>query len=161
MGITFDDALRIARKSIGDMAGDGNPEVLGFEAQNGFNFRFRTVKGDYAITIDPDGNVGKFNRESAPAYQAPAQPARSQPYTDQRASAPAPHGGLTQQAAVEKALSYVGGGRVEKVKPHHGGWEIEIARGMVKGKVKVQVDANGNVYTEKKSRMEMLDFDFD
>lgn len=162
MSIAFDDALRTARKNICDLTGDPNPEVLKFELQNGFNFRFRTVKGNYVITIDPNGNVGSFNREDAAVSQVSAsQPAHAQPSASRYESASAPSGGLTQQAAIEKALSHVGGGRVEKVKPHHGGWEVEISRGMMKGKVKVQVDANGNVYTEKRSRMDMLDFDFD
>ncbi len=158
MSTTFDDALKIARKSIGDMTGDMTPEVLSFELQNGFNFRFRTVKGNYSITIDQSGSVGRFVREDAPAPQASAYRDRSD---DHDRSTRSPQGGISQQAAVEKALSHVGGGRVEEVKPSNGGWEIEINRGMIKGKTEVYVDANGTVQSKKRSRMEMLDFEFD
>lgn len=162
MGIAFDDALKIARKSIGDMTGDMNPEVLRFESKNGFNFGFRTAKGNYDITIDPNGTVGRFMREDSSVPQAPAhQPAHRKQYDDPDQGTRSASGGLTQQAAVEKALNYVGGGRVDKVKQSHGGWEIEISRGMMKGKMKVQVDANGTVNAEKRSRMDMLDFEFD
>jgi hypothetical protein len=170
LSIAFDDALKIARKSMGDMTGDLNPEVLRFDLQNGFNFRFRTGKGNYDITIDPNGSVGRFTREDASVPQSsayPSSPPRSSRPSDQQHpgdrdyGARSPQGGITQQAAVEKALNHIGGGRVDKVKPSHGGWEIEISRGMMKGKMKVQVDADGAVRAEKRSRMDMMDFEFD
>jgi hypothetical protein len=162
LGIAFDDALVIAKKSIGDMTGDTNPEVLRFESQNGFNFRFRTVKGNFDITIDPNGSVGKFMREDMSVTQTAAyQPPYREHHDENDHGSKTPQGGINQQAAVEKALNFVGGGRVDKVEPSHGGWEIEISRGIMKGKVKVQVNANGTVHAEKRSRMDMLDFDFD
>lgn len=162
MSIAFDDALRIARKSIGDMTGDMRPEVLRFESQNGFNFVFRTVKGIYSITIDQNGSVGRFVREDVPAPQQPSyQPAQRPSYEDEGRGAWSPQGGITQQDAVERALSYVGGGQVAEVEPSRGGWKVEIYRGMMKGKVEVFVDPSGAVHTKKRSRLDMLDFDFD
>jgi hypothetical protein len=75
---------------------------------------------------------------------------------------PSPGQGISQQAAVEKALSHVGGGKVEKVTSTGGGYEIEINRGLIKGRMKVFVDGKGAINAQKQSRMgEMLDFEFD
>lgn|GEM_PF-3449083 len=152
MTITFDDALRIARKSIGDLTGDASPEVLRFELRDGFNFRFRTSKGEHDITIEPSGAVGRFARaDAAPPSNTMAQ---------EEGSVPVPQG-ITRQVAVERALSYAGGGRVEKVKPSDGGWRIEIDRGLLKPEVTVFVDASGEVHEKKRSKMDFLGLDLD
>ncbi|MBI0584005.1 MAG: hypothetical protein ISF22_07235 [Methanomassiliicoccus sp.] len=162
MIITFDDALREARKAIGNMTGDASPEVLKFESGNGFNFRFRTTKGVYDIMIEPNGSVGRFAREDtgapqASTYSIPPQGGKArQSQNDQP-----PYGSISQQAAVERALSYVGGGRIDEVKSKDGGWEVEINRGIMKSKVELFVDFRGAVHVKKRSRMDMLDFDFD
>lgn len=178
MDIGFDDALKIAKKSIGDMTGDYNAEILKFDSKDDYYFKLQTSKGTYDVVVDRNGTLGRFSKEdnvamtSTSQAQGAAQP-RSYDYGHNdhhdhddhiysQNNRPYPGQRITQQDAVEKAISYVGGGRAEKVKPTGDGYEIEINRGLMKGRRKVHVDGSGAVHAQKQSRMgEMLDFDFD
>lgn len=150
MAIAFDDALRAARKSIGDLTGDTAPEVLRFELRDGFNFRFRTAKGDYDITIEPGGAVGMFARGGAPPAAAPQRPVP--PKTDDRG----PPGEMTRQAAMERALAFAGGGMAEKARPSKGGWDVDIGRGLLKPELRVHVGPDGTVTERKRSKLDFL-----
>jgi hypothetical protein len=178
MDIGFDNALKIAKKSVGDMTGDFNAEILKFDSKDGYYFKLQTIKGAYDVVVDRNGNLGRFSKEdnvamtSTSQAQGAAQPRSYEhghndhhDYDDHvysQNNRPSPGQRIPQQAAVEKAISYVGGGRVEKVRPTGDGYEIEINRGLMKGRMKVLVDGSGAVRAQKQSRMsDMLDFELD
>jgi hypothetical protein len=183
MDIGFDEALRIARKSIGDMTSDQSAVIQKFESGNDYFFEFQTSKGRFELRMERNGWISKISRQEKDAidpsngpekgsqtkgnhYEGKdhhddhdykgrnnSQSANYRPVSGQR---------IQQSAAVEKALAHVGGGKVENIKPSGDGFEIDINRGLMKGRMKVYVDGNGTVNAQKQSRMgDLMDFELD
>ncbi len=128
MVVGFEDALRIAKECVGKMTGDNEPIVLRYELRDNYFFQFRTLKGDIDIIVDPRGEVGHCFEE---------QPSDEPPEPT-----------LRQQDAVEKALCFLGDGKVERIKAKGGGYEVEVDRDE-QGTVVLFVDSDGMVHRQK------------
>jgi hypothetical protein len=63
MDIGFDEAFRIAKKSVGDMTSDQKAEILKFDSQNDYTFRFQTCKGIYQVVVERNGSIAKISKE--------------------------------------------------------------------------------------------------
>jgi hypothetical protein len=128
MVVKFEEALSIARECISKRTGDVDPTVLRYELKDNFFFQFRTSKGNLDIIVDPRGEVGHCFEEWPP--DEPPEPS------------------ISQQEAADKALDFLGDGRVDMIKARAGGYEVEVDRGE-QGTVVLFVDRGGMVRREK------------
>ncbi len=128
MAVVFEEALRIAKECVGKRTGDSEPTLLRYQLRDNYFFQFRTLKGDIDIIVDPRGEVGHcFEEQSSDEPQEPM---------------------LKQQDAVEKALCFLGDGKVERIKAKGGGYEVEVDRDQ-QGTVMLYVDREGMVHRQK------------
>jgi hypothetical protein len=128
MVVEFEEALRIAKECVGKRTGDSGPTVLRYELRDNYFFQFRTLKGDIDIIVDPRGEVGHCFEEQP--SDEPPEPM------------------LKQQDAVEKALCFLGDGKVERIKAKDGGYEVEVYRDE-RGTEVLFVDSEGMVHRQK------------
>jgi hypothetical protein len=128
MVVDFEEALRIARECVSRRTGDSGPIVLRYELRDNYFFQFRTLKGDIDIIVDPRGEVGHcFEEQPSDEPQEPT---------------------LKQQDAVEKALCFLGDGKVERIRSKGGGYEVEVDRDEG-GTELLFVDSEGMVHRQK------------
>jgi hypothetical protein len=133
MDIGFDEALRVARRCIADRTGDHEAAVIGYEKGEDHYFQFHTVKGDRGVVVDKRGVTRHC-------------------FAEDRDEASGGGGDVTKGDAVDKALCFLGDGRVERVRVKDEGYEVDVDRGD-EGTFRVFVDREGMVHGQKCSRL--------
>jgi hypothetical protein len=132
MDIDFDEALGVARRCIANRTGDRDPVVIRYEKGEDHYFEFRTRKGDRGVVVDRSGRTRhcfEEDREEAPQGWD-----------------------IGQRDAINRALEFIGDGKVERVKVKDDGYEIDIVRGD-QGIYRIFVDREGMVHEQKCSML--------
>ncbi|MBI0582611.1 MAG: hypothetical protein ISF22_00130 [Methanomassiliicoccus sp.] len=131
MSIEFSEALAIARQCVLSRTGDSDAVMLRYEKGDAHLFQFHTSKGDLDVRVDMNGEIG------------PCTPSNAEE---------APERSVSTQDAVDKALCFIGDGRVERIRTKDGGYEIDVDREK-DGIVRVFVDREGMVHGQKCSNL--------
>lgn len=133
MDIDFDEALRIARRCVADRTGDRDAVVIGYERGEDHYFQFHTRKGDRGVVVDKHGRTRHcFEEDRGEAYGI--------------------GGSVAQREAIDKALGFIGEGRVDRIKVKDEGYEVDIDRGG-EGLYRVFIDREGMVHEQKCSML--------
>ena len=133
MDIDFDEALGVARRCIANRTGDRDAVVIRYEKGEDHYFEFHTRKGDRGVVVDRSGRTRHCFEED---YEEVPRGARD----------------IGQRNAIDRALEFIGDGKVERVKVKDEGYEVDIDRGD-KGTYRIFVERDGMVHEQKCSML--------
>lgn len=129
MDIDFDEALGVARRCVANRTGDRDAVVIKYEKGEDHYFQFRTRRGDRGVVVDRSGRTRHC-------------------FEEDRDEVPQRGRDIGQRDAIDKALEFIGDGKVERIKVKDDGYEVDIDRGD-KGIYRIFVDWEGMVHEQK------------
>ncbi len=133
MEVDFDEALGVARRCIANRTGDREAVVIRYEKGEDHYFEFRTRKGDRGVVVDRSGRTRHCFEEDLEEVPSGARD-------------------ISQRDAIDRALEFIGDGKVERVKVKDEGYEVDIDRGD-KGTYRIFVERDGMVHEQKCSML--------
>lgn len=129
MDIDFDEALGVARRCIANRTGDRDAVVIRYEKDEDHYFKFRTRKGDRGVVVDRSGRTRHCFEEGR---EEVSQAGRV----------------ISQREAIDKALGFIGEGKLVRTKVKDEGYELDVDRGD-KGIYRIFVERDGMVHEQK------------
>jgi len=132
MDVGFDRALQVARQCIAERTGDREATMIRYEKGEDHYFEFRTLKGNRGVVVDKRGETRHCFAEDRDETSGSAD--------------------VSKRDAVDKALCFLGAGRVQRVRVKEEGYEVDVDRGE-EGTFRVFVDREGMVHGQKCSQL--------